>query len=73
MFSSSSTTRMRALPSGGEADVFEGTAAGAALCRNGAELNETPATQTGRRGARTRTWLGSVMFELVHSERDPQP
>ena len=48
-------------------------AAVAALRQVGVEFNETPATHTEARGALTRTWLGSVMFELVHSEREPAP
>ena len=48
-------------------------AAVAALRRQGVEFNETRAAHTEARGALTRTWLGSVMFELVHSERESQP
>jgi 4-hydroxyphenylpyruvate dioxygenase len=48
-------------------------AAVAALRRQGVEFNETPATHTETRGALTRPWLGSVMFELVHSELGREP
>jgi 4-hydroxyphenylpyruvate dioxygenase len=34
----------------------------------GMEFVENAAAHTERRGAITRTWLGSVVFELVHSE-----
>ncbi|MBA4256944.1 MAG: 4-hydroxyphenylpyruvate dioxygenase [Polaromonas sp.] len=39
-----------------------------ALRALGMEFIETPATHTGQRGAITRTYLGSVVFELVQSE-----
>lgn len=48
-------------------------AAVAALRQQGVEFNETRAAHTEARGALTRTWLGSVMFELVHSNSRPQP
>ena len=44
-------------------------AAVAQLRRNGVEFFETPLTHTETRGALTQTYLGSVMFELVHAER----
>lgn len=40
-----------------------------ALRELGVEFVETPATHTVPRGAITKTYLGSVVFELVHSER----
>jgi 4-hydroxyphenylpyruvate dioxygenase len=42
-----------------------------ALRALGMEFVETEAAHTERRGALTRTYLGSVVFELVHSERQP--
>ncbi|MBP7565182.1 MAG: 4-hydroxyphenylpyruvate dioxygenase [Burkholderiaceae bacterium] len=39
------------------------------LRRLGMEFVETPAAHTESRGAITKTYLGSVVFELVHSER----
>lgn len=42
-----------------------------ALRELGMEFVETEAAHTERRGALTRTYLGSVVFELVHSERQP--
>jgi 4-hydroxyphenylpyruvate dioxygenase len=44
-------------------------AAVATLRRQGVEFNETDAAHTEARGALTKTWLGSVLFELVHNER----
>jgi 4-hydroxyphenylpyruvate dioxygenase len=35
---------------------------------NGIEFFETELTHTETRGALTRTYLGSVLFELVHAE-----
>lgn len=40
-----------------------------ALRALGVEFVETPAAHTEPRGAITKTYLGSVVFELVHSER----
>lgn len=48
-------------------------AAVAQLRRQGIEFVETPATHSGTRGAVTRTYLGSVTFELVHSEPVQRP
>lgn len=42
-----------------------------ALRELGMEFVESEAAHTGRRGALTRTYLGTVVFELVHSERQP--
>ena len=42
-----------------------------ALRELGIEFVETEAAHTERRGALTKTYLGSVVFELVHSERRP--
>ena len=39
-----------------------------ALKARGIEFVETEATHTGQRGALTKTYLGNVVFELVHSE-----
>jgi 4-hydroxyphenylpyruvate dioxygenase len=39
-----------------------------ALRALGVEFVETPAAHTEPRGAITKTYLGSVVFELVHSE-----
>lgn len=44
----------------------------AALRALGVEFVETEAAHTGRRGAITKTYLGSVVFELVHSAPLPQ-
>lgn len=44
-----------------------------ALRALGMEFVETEAAHTERRGAITRTYLGSVVFELVHSEAAAQP
>lgn len=44
-----------------------------ALRALGMEFVETEAAHTERRGAITRTYLGSVVFELVHSEVPVQP
>jgi 4-hydroxyphenylpyruvate dioxygenase len=38
------------------------------LKARGIEFVETEATHTGQRGALTKTYLGNVVFELVHSE-----
>jgi 4-hydroxyphenylpyruvate dioxygenase len=40
-----------------------------ALRALGMEFVESPAAQSGQRGAITKTYLGSVVFELVHSEQ----
>ena len=40
-----------------------------ALRRLGVEFVETQAAHTESRGAITKTYLGSVVFELVHSEK----
>ena len=37
--------------------------------RVGMEFIETPAAHTESRGAITKTYLGSILFELVHSEK----
>jgi len=42
-----------------------------ALEKRGVEFVSTPTVHANERGALTRTWLGSVMFELVHSEPGP--
>jgi 4-hydroxyphenylpyruvate dioxygenase len=39
------------------------------LSRRGVEFVQSKAVQTEDRGALTRTWLGSVSFELVHDRR----
>ncbi len=44
-------------------------AAVAALRQNGVEFVETQAAHTESRGAITKTYLGSVVFELVHSDK----
>ena len=44
-------------------------AAVAELGRRGVEFIESRGVHTEGRGALTRTWLGSVSFELVHNER----
>jgi len=43
-------------------------AAVAQLRKNGVEFFETPTTHTEARGALTQTYLGAVMFELVHTQ-----
>ena len=50
----------------GTADV---PAAVAALRARGVEFVESSGLHTEDRGALTKTWLGGVMFELVHDER----
>lgn len=45
----------------------------AKLRQRGVEFIEPKTTEAERRGALTRTCLGSVMFELVHDERDENP
>ena len=40
----------------------------ARCARAGVEFVETEAAHTERRGAITKTYLGSVVFELVHSD-----
>jgi 4-hydroxyphenylpyruvate dioxygenase len=47
-------------------------AAVAALRALGVEFVETEAAHTDRRGAISKTYLGSVVFELVHSEPSAQ-
>ncbi len=44
-------------------------AAVAALVARGVEFVESSGLHTEDRGALTKTWLGSVMFELVHDDR----
>jgi 4-hydroxyphenylpyruvate dioxygenase len=44
-----------------------------ALRALGMEFVETEAAHSERRGAITKTYLGSVVFELVHSEAAPSP
>jgi 4-hydroxyphenylpyruvate dioxygenase len=39
------------------------------LRRNGVEFVETPATHTEARGALTRSYFGTLLFELVHDTR----
>lgn len=51
----------------GAADVLQ-TAAG--LARRGVEFVESRGVHTEGRGALTKTWLGSVTFELVQNARD---
>jgi 4-hydroxyphenylpyruvate dioxygenase len=41
------------------------------LEKRGVEFVDSPQVRTSERGALSRTYLGSVMFELVHSERRP--
>ena len=41
------------------------------LGRRGVEFVESSGVHTEGRGALTRTWLGSVSFELVHDDRQP--
>jgi 4-hydroxyphenylpyruvate dioxygenase len=48
----------------GVPDVLQAVAA---LRQLGVEFVETPAAHTGSRGAITKTYLGSVVFELVHN------
>lgn len=50
----------------GTADVL---ATVAELSRRGVEFVQSKAVQSEARGAITRTWLGSVSFELVHDDR----
>jgi 4-hydroxyphenylpyruvate dioxygenase len=50
----------------GVPDVLEAVKALRAL---GVEFVETQATHTESRGAITKTYLGSVVFELVHNEK----
>lgn len=50
----------------GSADVLA-TVAG--LRKNGVEFVESKGVHSGDRGALTKTWLGSVSFELVHDHR----
>lgn len=42
-----------------------------ALRAQGVEFIESPATHSGQRGAISKTYLGSVVFELVHSAAEP--
>ena len=41
----------------------------AALAARGVEFVEGAGVHTEARGALTRTWMGGVMFELVHADR----
>ena len=41
----------------------------AELTKRGVEFVESRGVHTEDRGALTRTWMGSVSFELVHNER----
>jgi 4-hydroxyphenylpyruvate dioxygenase len=41
----------------------------AELSKRGVEFVESRGVHTEDRGALTRTWMGSVSFELVHNER----
>ncbi|MCM2340339.1 VOC family protein [Rhodoferax sp.] len=50
----------------GSADVL---AAVAELSRRGVEFVSSPSVQTSERGALSKTWLGSVSFEIVHDQR----
>ena len=50
----------------GTADVLTTVAA---LSRRGVEFVQSRSVQTESRGALTKTWLGSVSFELVHDAR----
>ena len=43
-------------------------AAAAALTARGVQFVETTAVRVGTRGALTQSWLGSLMFELVHHQ-----
>ena len=47
-------------------------AAVAALRARGVEFVESPGLHTEARGALTKSWLGGLMFELVHDERGGQ-
>ena len=51
----------------GTADVL---ATVAELAQRGVEFVQSRGVQTEGRGALTKTWLGSVSFELVHDQRD---
>jgi len=42
-----------------------------ALRERGVEFIESPATHSGKRGAISKTYLGSVVFELVHAAAEP--
>jgi len=42
-----------------------------ALRARGVEFVESPATHSGQRGAISKTYLGSVVFELVHAAAEP--
>ncbi|MDB5751574.1 MAG: hpd1 [Ramlibacter sp.] len=53
----------------GVPDVPDVLAAVRALRARGMELVESEAAHTGQRGAISKTYLGGVVFELVHSER----
>lgn len=44
-----------------------------ALRARGMEFVESEAAHTGQRGAISKTYLGGVVFELVHSERPAEP
>jgi len=63
--------------SGTEVELFQRLGLGAPdvlatvaqLRRNGVDFFESPTTHTEARGALTQTYLGSVMFELVHAKR----
>jgi len=50
----------------GSADVL---ATVAQLGQNGVEFVASPGVQTSQRGALSKTWLGSVSFEIVHDQR----
>jgi 4-hydroxyphenylpyruvate dioxygenase len=50
----------------GSADVL---ATVAELSRRGVEFVASPSVQTSERGALSKTWLGSVSFEIVHDLR----
>ena len=47
-------------------------AAARALQARGVEFVESSGVHTESRGALTKSWLGGMMFELVHSERSAQ-
>jgi len=51
----------------GSADVLQAVAE---LRQRGVEFVESRGVHTEDRGALTKTWLGSVSFELVHDQRD---
>ena len=53
----------------GAADVLQ---AAAELGKRGVEFVESRGVHTEDRGALTKTWLGSVSFELVHNDRHGQ-